>query len=143
MMWRLRTILRTEVIVEPDVIENNNYIYKLFKIRDSNGNLIGENIRFLDIIYKNKIDDIFDAFAILYEELNLFIDKIAFITYGCVFCDSIVSICPDKVSINEKFEIAFHDFSKKRKTKNFNLNYLKDYNELSFENKRLIRLFRN
>ena len=145
-MWRLRAIIQTEVIVEPDTIESSTCIFKLFEINDSNmldGNLAPKNIRYLDIFYKNKAEDIFDAFAVLYEELNLFIDKIALITYGQSYYLKIISISPNKVNFNEPFEIAFPHIAKNRKTRNLNLYDLQLENELSFENHRLIRLLRN
>jgi hypothetical protein len=145
-MWRLRTVIQTEVIIEPDTIENSNCIFRLFEMNESNTldcNSIPKNIRYLDIIYKNKTENIFDAFAILYEELNVFIDRIALITYGQTLYTNILSIGPNRVVVNETFEIAFPHFSKIRKTKNLNINSLRIEDELTFENQRLLRLFRN
>lgn len=145
-MWRLRAIIYTAVLVNPDVIENENFIYSIIPVNNSNtenGDLIQPNYRYLDIKYKHIEIDIHDGFAILYEELNCFVDKVVFLTYGEAIIVNIISICPNKVNIAEPFEIAFPHISIVRKTVSLNLSDCQINNELNDTNQRLIRLIRN
>ena len=145
-MWRLRAIIYTEVLVTPEIIENETFIYSIItvnKTNTENGDLIQPNQRYLDITYKLEALDIQEVFAVLYEELNCFIDKIVFLTYGKAIVQSIISICPNKIKINQPFEIAFPHFSKHRKTDSLNLNECQINTELNDTNQRLIRLIRN
>lgn len=144
-MWRLRSEIYTEVVIEPEKIENANIIIKVSTFSDllsENGNSIPANFRLCDIYLKNEENDLLEAFSILYNELNCFIDRLSFVSYCQASLQNIISISPDIVKLGEIFEIAVPQANQIRKTNNILLSKLNYDKPLNPQYRRLERLMR-
>lgn len=65
-MWRLRSEIYTEVVIEPEKIENVNIIISVSAFSDlnsENGNSIPANFRLCDIYLKTEENDLLTDFA--------------------------------------------------------------------------------
>lgn len=145
-MWRLRTIIKTEALLSIGETENKTVKYKIYPINNrntENGNTVPENFRYCDVFLKIETTDIDEAFAILYNETNNFLDRISMVSYGLALLQSIYSICPESVKNGQEFDIALPQFSTNRKTNQINLENLNYKSEISPEQQRWIRLIRN
>lgn len=145
-MWRLRTVLQFEVFVSIGKIESSEAIFKIFPINNTNTDNaqdIPETVRYCDALLKQKVDDIYEAFALLYNELNNFLDRITLVSYGSGTIVQIFSICPASISPGHEFDIAIPQFSTQRKTKAVLLESLNLKSEFTPEQQRWTRLLRN
>lgn len=145
-MWRLRTVLKFEVIVSPGEIESSTAIFKIFPIDSTNTDSvqkIPETIRYCDALLKQDLDDIYEAFALLYNEVNSFLDRLSLVSYGSGEIVQIFSICPFSVLPGQEFEIAIPQFSTHRKTRPIELESLHLESEFTPEQQRWSRLLRN
>jgi hypothetical protein len=144
-MWRLRTVIKSEVVIEIGDFTTSHVRFNVFAINKENtlnGEAIPPNMRYCDVLLFDNMTDILDAFAFLYNEINGFLDRVSLASYGWASIHDILSIAPDKVKPNEEFEIAFPQFSINRKTINLNLSNLKSKVELNFSQQRWARLLR-
>lgn len=144
-MWRLRTIIESEVIIEPGESVSPDVIFRIFEINEENtenGSSVPANFRYCDALLFDSVKEIFEAFALLYNELHCFLDRISLASYGKSSIKSILSIAPEIVKPNEEFDIAFPQFTTNRKTINLKLVDLKYNIELESEQQRWIRLLR-
>lgn len=145
-MWRLRTAIRSEVVIEIGEFSTSQVKVNVFAINKENtenGDTIPPNIRYCDIyLLDDNKKDIFEAFAFLYDEINNILDRVSLASYGWATIHSILSIAPDKVKPKEEFEIAFPQFSTHRKTVNLDLENIKSGIEINFTQQRWGRLLR-
>ena len=143
-MWRLRTRIQSEVIIEPGELEEAPVIFRVFEFNDQNavnGSSTPSNLRYCDVFWNDE-KDIFEAFAHLENGLNKFLDRISLVSYGKSARHSILSIAPESVKPDEKFDIAFPQWSTNRKTINIRLPDLKYSSEITSEQQRWERLLR-
>lgn len=144
-MWRLRVIIESEVIIETGAFKDAHVVFSVFEINNKNtknGNSIPPNLRYCDIVLSDEVKDIFEAYALLYDKLNSFLDRLSLASYGKSAINSVLSIAPKSVSSNEKFEIAFPQYKIERKTINIKLPSLKYDTEITPEQQRWERLLR-
>lgn len=145
-MWRLRTVVKSEVVVSIGEAESLDAIFKIFPIDNTNtenAQDISETVRYCDALLKQEVDDIYEAFALLYNELNNFLDRISLVSYGSVTIVQIFSICPDSILAGHEFDIAIPQFSTQRKTKAIQLESLHLKSVFSPEQQRWTRLLRS
>jgi len=145
-MWRLRTVLEFEVIVSPGEIESSTAIFKIFPIDSRNTDSaqdIPKTIRYCDVMLRQDLDDIYEAFSLLYNEVNSFLDRLSVVSYGSGRIAHILSICPTSVFPGQEFDIAIPQFSIHRETRPIKLESLHLESEFTPEQQRWSRLLRN
>lgn len=144
-MWRLRTVIKSEVVIEPGEIITPQAKFSVFSVNNANtanGDTIAANMRYCDVFLNGSVVNILEAFAFLHNEINNFLDRISLSSYGWASIQNILSIGPDKVKPNDKFEIAIPQFIIHRKTANLDLSNLKSNVELNSSQQRWVRLLR-
>lgn len=144
-MWRLRAEIYTESIVIQSKIENDSFIIRVTEFTDENsnkGSYAPANYRLLDIFLVKEEKDILEAFAVLYNEMNCFIDRLSYVSYGNAYVYKLISITPNLVEFGDFFELAVPRANLMRKTKNIRLSDLNFNKSVSIENRRWERLLR-
>ncbi len=144
-MWRLRTIIESEVIIELGESKDSHVTFRIFEVNDQNtknGSLTSPRLRYCDALLSDDVKDIFEAFALLHNKLNCFLDRLSLVSYGKSGINNILSIAPESVKPNEEFEIAFPQITINRKTINIKLSDLKYDIEVTPEQQRWERLLR-
>ena len=65
-MWRLRTIIVSEVVIDPSEVQLANITLKIFEINEENtkqGAQASANMRYCDAFLRKETSDIFDAYV--------------------------------------------------------------------------------
>lgn len=144
-MWRLRTIIESDVLIEPGAISTPNVLVNIFKVDKANttvGDDVPQTVRYCDITLRYEVPDISEAFAILYDQLHRLLDRISVVSYGGTMMHKILSVAPASIKPNEEFELAFPQLSANRKTKSIRMEWLKLGAGIDQTYQRLERLMR-
>ncbi len=144
-MWRLRTLIRSEIVIETGEFSTPQVEFKIFDVNKQNtenGENFPPTIRYCDVYLLDTQEDIFEAFAFLYDEVNNFLDRVSFTSYGWANILQILSIAPNKVAPNEEFDMALPQVDIYRKTINLNLINTKNEININFAQQRWLRLLR-
>lgn len=145
-MYRLRTIIYSEIILSLGNTENETVKFNIRPIESQNSSDSKLNIdkyRHCDVISKIDIPDIDEAFVLLYNELNNFLDRFSMISYGIVKNYKIISISPETVKPGEEFVLALPQYTTSRKTLAISLDELNLNIKIKPEQERWLRLLRN
>lgn len=127
-MWRLRSTIESEVIVEPGEISTPNVVLNIFKVNTTGmpvGDDISQTATYCDITLRYEVLDISEAFAILYDQLNTLLDRVSVVSYGGAMIRKILSVAPASIKLDEEFEMAIPQHSANRTTNSIKLEWLK------------------
>ena len=144
-MWRMRTIIWSEVNITPSEVKHGNVEFRVFEINEENtegGNCISASHRYCDAFLADENITIDEAFSLLYDRLQGLLDRLSLISYGQSYLKTILSICPATVSVGQEFQIAIPQYRLERKTVPASLDLTLPLANLSDASERWIRLLR-